>query len=54
MYISCCAPIRQCQMVAEAGFDRVALSAQEVAGTPPDQLSSWRVSLRPGRWSAGL
>ena len=53
MYISCCAPIRQCQMVAEAGFDRVALSAQEVAGTPPDQLkqlegqlASWALECR--------
>lgn len=40
MYISCCAPACQYQMVSEAGFDRIVLSAQEVAGAPPDLLQT--------------
>lgn len=40
LYISCCTPIRQCQMAAEAGFDRVVLSAWELANIQPDALKT--------------
>lgn len=48
MYTSCCASIGQCQMVAEAGFDRVVLSASELVRASPKTLRMLAGSLT--RW----
>ena len=49
MVISCCAAIRQCRMVKDAGFDRVVLSATELAGSPGERIDQLRRQLR--RWN---
>lgn len=49
MYASCCTSIHQCRLAAEAGFDRVALSAGEVAAASPETLKTLERQLRD--WS---
>ena len=53
MKISCCTSVCQCQIAAEAGFDRVVLSASELAHTPEyvvqslaENLSRWGLECR--------
>ena len=40
MTTSCCTSFCQCRTAAQAGFDRVVLSASELAGAGPEQLQA--------------
>ena len=49
MTTSCCTSFCQCRTAAQAGFDRVVLSASELAGAGPEQLQALEDNL--GQWN---
>lgn len=51
MDISCCASISQCKLVSDCGFDRVVLSAAELARSTSEQLCALRCTMDERRLS---